>query len=46
MSESMPAMSMSEQIYVRSLSDGTARPIGGALGSAPFFSPDGKWLGF
>ena len=25
---------------------GPVRPLGGALGSAPFFSPDGKWLGF
>jgi serine/threonine-protein kinase len=38
---------MTEQIYVRPVGQGTAaRPIGGALGSAPFFSPDGKWLGF
>jgi serine/threonine-protein kinase len=46
MGGSMPAMSMSEQIYVRPLTEDVARPIGGALGSAPFFSPDGKWLGF
>jgi hypothetical protein len=46
MSDSMPAMSMSEQIYVRPLGQNRAKPIGGALGSAPFFSPDGKWLGF
>src|SRR5437588_11646515 len=43
----MPSMTMTEQIYVRPIGQGTAaRPIGGALGSAPFFSPDGKWLGF
>jgi serine/threonine-protein kinase len=43
----MPSMAMTEQIYVRPIGKGTAaRPIGGALGSAPFFSPDGKWLGF
>jgi eukaryotic-like serine/threonine-protein kinase len=46
MGDSMPAMSMSEQIYVRPLTQAHAQPIGGALGSAPFFSPDGKWLGF
>jgi serine/threonine-protein kinase len=46
MNDSMPPMSMSEQIYVRSLTEEHARPLGGALGSAPFFSPDGKWLGF
>jgi eukaryotic-like serine/threonine-protein kinase len=45
-SGSMPAMAMVEQIYVRAPGKGTARPLGGALGSAPFFSPDGKWLGF
>ena len=42
----MPPMSMTEQIYVRAVGQGSARPMGGALGSAPFFSPDGKWLGF
>jgi Tol biopolymer transport system component len=46
MNDSMPAMSMSEQIYVRPLGQDRAKPIGGALGGAPFFSPDGKWLGF
>src|SRR5207244_1056540 len=46
MIDSMPTMAMSEQIYVRPLTQERARPIGGALGSAPFFSPDGKWLGF
>ena len=42
----MPSMAMTEQIYVRAIGQGTARPLGGALGSGPFFSPDGKWLGF
>jgi serine/threonine-protein kinase len=47
MSSSTLAMSMIGQIYVRSLDQlGSAQPIGGALGGAPFFSPDGKWLGF
>jgi serine/threonine-protein kinase len=43
----MPSMAMTEQIYVRPIGKGSAaRPLGGAQGSAPFFSPDGKWLGF
>jgi serine/threonine-protein kinase len=42
----MPSMAMTEQLYVRAIPDGTARPLGGALGSGPFFSPDGKSLGF
>jgi serine/threonine-protein kinase len=42
----VPSMAMTEQIYVRGIGQGTARPLGGALGSGPFFSPDGKWLGF
>jgi len=46
MAGSMPSMAMAEQIYVRSLGQDGTRPIGGALGGAPFFSPDGKWLGF
>jgi eukaryotic-like serine/threonine-protein kinase len=46
MNDSMPLMSMSEQIYVRRVAEDRARPVGGAIGSAPFFSPDGKWLGF
>jgi serine/threonine-protein kinase len=45
-SASMPSMTMTEQIYVRTLGQQGPRAIGGALGSAPFFSPDGKWLGF
>src|SRR5262249_52811650 len=39
-----PMAMMTEQIYVRSLGQQQAKPIGGALGGAPFFSPDGKWL--
>ena len=46
MSGSMPAMTMTQQLYVRPVAAGEARPIGGALGSAPFFSPDGTALGF
>ena len=47
LSGAMPSMAMTEQIYIRPIGQsGPARPIGGALGSAPFFSPDGKWLGF
>jgi serine/threonine-protein kinase len=42
----MPSMAMTEQIYLRTIGQGTAKPLGGALGSGPFFSPDGKWLGF
>jgi serine/threonine protein kinase len=46
-SGAMPSMAMTEQIYIRPIGqDAAARPLGGALGSAPFFSPDGKWLGF
>jgi hypothetical protein len=46
-SGAMPSMAMTEQIYIRPIGQGAAaRPIGGALGSAPFFSPDGRWLGF
>ena len=37
----------SSQIYLRSMSDVTARPVAGTEGAAtPFFSPDGRWLGF
>jgi eukaryotic-like serine/threonine-protein kinase len=46
LSGAMPSMAMIEQIYVRAIAQDKARPLGGALGSAPFFSPDGKWLGF
>ncbi len=46
MSNSTPAMTMAQQLYVRTVGAGDARPVGGALGSAPFFSPDGKSLAF
>jgi serine/threonine-protein kinase len=42
----VPSMAMTEQIYVRAIRQGAARPLGGALGSGPFFSPDSKWVGF
>ena len=42
----MAGMPMTEQIYLRARAVGVARPVGGAVGSAPFFSPDGEWLGF
>jgi serine/threonine-protein kinase len=46
-SGAMPSMAMTEQVYLRGVAEGsTARPIGGALGNGPFFSPDDKWLGF
>ena len=45
-SAGMPGMPMTQQLYVRALSAASARPIGGGLGSGPFFSPDGKWIGF
>src|SRR5258708_35788282 len=44
-SQSMPWM-MGSQIYVRPIDQQTAKPVEGAVGDAPFFSPDGKWLGF
>ncbi|MBI4480621.1 MAG: protein kinase [Acidobacteria bacterium] len=35
------------QIFLRALSDPQPRPIAGTEGaSAPFFSPDGQWIGF
>jgi Tol biopolymer transport system component len=35
------------QLFLRSLSDVTARPVAGTEGAhTPFFSPDGRWLGF
>jgi len=42
----MDMTAMTEQIDVRPVGRGAARPLGGALGSGPFFSPDGKSLGF
>jgi serine/threonine-protein kinase len=43
---SMAGMPMTEQIYLRARGTAGSRPVGGAVGSAPFFSPDGEWLGF
>ena len=35
------------QLFVRSLSDFSARPLPGTAGAGfPFFSPDGRWVGF
>ena len=45
-SQSMAGMPMTAQIYLRARDGDQPRPIGGAVGSAPFFSPDGLWLGF
>ena len=37
----------SVQLYVRSLNEPEAKPIPGTeKGASPFFSPDGKWIGF
>jgi serine/threonine protein kinase len=35
-----------EQIYVRSLESSVGTPLESAMGSSPFFSPDGQWIGF
>ena len=35
-----------QQIYVRSLDSSESIPLQGAVGSAPFFSPDGQWVGY
>ena len=45
-SPSATGMPMSAQIYLRARDGDQSRPIGGAIGGAPFFSPDGQWLGF
>ena len=38
---------VTSQIYLRSMDSQEARPIPGTEGAvAPFFSPDGQWLGF
>jgi serine/threonine-protein kinase len=35
------------QLYVRPLGEFTAQPLAGTAGAvAPFFSPDGQWIGF
>jgi serine/threonine-protein kinase len=40
--------SANRQLYVRTMSDPVVRPLSGTpqLGIGPFFSPDGKWVGF
>src|SRR5690242_3229518 len=36
-----------QQLYFRSVATGESKPIAGTEGAvSPFFSPDGKWLGF
>jgi serine/threonine protein kinase/Tol biopolymer transport system component len=42
------AFSSSKGLYLRALDDWTARPIAGTEMDAqqPFFSPDGKWIGY
>jgi len=36
-----------QQLYVRALDEDEARPLTGTLGAEqPFFSPDGRWIGF
>ncbi len=35
-----------DQIYIREIGKSQAAPLEGAEGTAPFFSPDGRWLGF
>jgi serine/threonine-protein kinase len=37
---------MMPQIHIRSITEPQGKPIEGAIGDGPFFSPDGKWLGF
>src|SRR5262245_37729193 len=38
--------SASGQLFLRHLSEMEARPLPGAIGLVPFFSPDGEWVGF
>ena len=42
------AYSASRQLYIRTMSDSMVRPATGTAltGYGPFFSPDGKWIGF
>jgi serine/threonine-protein kinase len=41
------ALTRSDAIYLRRLDDPEPKPIRGtALGTMPFFSPDGRWIGF
>ncbi|HET9320463.1 MAG TPA: protein kinase, partial [Bryobacteraceae bacterium] len=35
-----------DQIYVREMDKSEATPLEGAVGTSPFFSPDGQWIGF
>jgi len=35
-----------QQIYVRSLGSSEATPLQGAMGSSPFFSAGGQWVGY
>lgn len=35
-----------DQIYLRDMDQAEARPLDGARGLTPFFSPDGQWIGF
>ncbi len=43
----MGAKGSSVQLYLRSLNEPEAKPIEGTEnGASPFFSPDGKWIGF
>jgi serine/threonine-protein kinase len=34
------------QVWLRSIDEVGAKPVADAAGGVPFFSPDGKWLGF
>jgi Tol biopolymer transport system component len=40
------ASSPTGQIFIRAIDQDEARPSTDAKGGAPFFSPDGKWIGF
>jgi serine/threonine protein kinase/Tol biopolymer transport system component len=35
-----------DQVYLREMDQAEARPLDGARGLTPFFSPDGQWVGF
>jgi eukaryotic-like serine/threonine-protein kinase len=42
-----PAAGGQQQIYLRAMDSSNARPMKGTEGAvAPFFSPDGRWMGF
>jgi serine/threonine-protein kinase len=36
----------STQLYLRALDEPDVKPLEGAVGAVPFFSPDGEWLAF